>query len=72
MNSLKIMKNSETDAESKIRHPVQVLQQEVLLLLQRKRRHSRSLTDGELKQILQMGDLKKRHVLGGSAELLGT
>ena len=68
MNSLKIMKKPETDAKSKIRHPVQVLQQEMLLLLQRKRRHSRSLTDSELKQILQMGGFKKKK--GMSSETL--
>ena len=35
------------------------LQREVIQMLQRKRRHGRSLTDSELKQILQMNGFEK-------------
>lgn len=69
MNFLKIMKNRETDSKSKVRHPGQVLQQEVLLFLQRKRRHGRSLTDSELKQILQMGGFEKEESMSSEALL---
>lgn len=37
----------------------QNLQRELIQFLQRRRRHGRSLTDSELKQLLQMGSFEK-------------
>jgi hypothetical protein len=42
---------------------------EAVELLQRKRRYSRSLTDSELKQILQMGGFEKKKSMSSEALL---
>ena len=47
------------------------LQREVIQLLQRKRKHGRSLTDSELKQILQMNGFEKEKSIS-SEDLLIT
>lgn len=47
----------------------QDLQRELIQLLQRKRRHSRSLTNNELKQLLQLGGFKKENGMSSEALL---
>jgi hypothetical protein len=45
---------------------------EVVELLQRKRRYSRSLTDSELKQILQMGGFEKKKSMSSEDLLISS
>ncbi|MCB1073679.1 MAG: hypothetical protein KDK96_11365 [Chlamydiia bacterium] len=47
----------------------QDLQKKVLLFLKRKRRHGGSLTDSELKQILQMNGFEKEKSMSSEALL---
>ena len=45
---------------------------EVIELLERKRRYSRSLTDSELKQILQMGGFEKKKSMSSEDLLISS